>query len=91
MAGEINKKLQQLANTFTPAELAKQAYPYFKQTTPIRSGAARSNTRLRNNEIEADYPYAQRLDEGWSQQAPRGMTAPTVKYIQDWIKRQGGK
>lgn len=91
MAGEINRRLAQLQSTFTEAELAKQAYPYFRDITPIKSGNARRNTRLRNDEIQADYPYAQRLDEGSSRQAPQGMTEPTVKYIQGWIRRQGGK
>jgi len=59
-----------------------EAYKFFKQNTPIRSGNARSRTRLNKNNIEANYPYAERLNTGWSKQAPRGMTEPTTEYIE---------
>jgi hypothetical protein len=60
----------------------------FKALTPIRSGNARSNTDLTNkNEIVGNYAYAQRLDRGWSRQAPRGMIRPFVKWWTDQLKR----
>jgi hypothetical protein len=37
---------------------------------------------LNNKTIYASYPYAQRLDEGWSRQSPDGMTKPTEDFIQ---------
>lgn len=61
--------------------LPAEAYNFFVKTTPKRTGNARRKTQLRKNEIQANYPYAQRLDEGWSKQAPDGMTEPTSKYI----------
>ena len=88
MSGEINKRLEELKTLLNRDQLAKVAYKEFYRTTPIRSGNAKANTDLRNNRIEADYPYAQRLDEGWSKQAPRGMTEPTIKYIKEYIKKQ---
>jgi hypothetical protein len=60
----------------------------FKALTPIRSGNARSNTDLTNkNEIVGNYAYAQRLDRGWSRQAPRGMIGPFTKWWIDQLKR----
>lgn len=88
MAGEVVKRITELQKALDPNNLAQEAYNYFRRTTPIRSGNARRNTRLQGDEIQADYAYAQRLDEGYSPQAPRGMTAPTEKFIQEYIKKQ---
>lgn len=68
--------------------IAKEAAQYFIDHTPIRTGNARANTDLRGKTtIVADYPYAQKLEEGYSSQAPAGMIAPTEEYI----KRQGAR
>jgi len=88
MSGEIVKRLTELEKVLDPNNLAREAYNYFKAETPIRSGNARRNTRLQGNEIQADYAYAQRLDAGYSNQAPQGMTKPTEKFIQEYIKKQ---
>jgi|TARA_B110000977_G_scaffold28951_1_gene37418 hypothetical protein len=63
----------------------KEAYDVFKEATPVRSGNARRKTRLQGTTIKADYPYAQRLDDGWSRQAPQGMVDPTIKFIKSKI------
>lgn len=86
--GEINDRLKQIKSNLTPRKLAEEAYRVFHKVTPERSGNAKRNTRVRNNEIQADYAYAQRLDEGYSQLAPRGMTEPTIKHITEYVKRQ---
>ena len=64
-------------------------YRYFRRITPKKSGNARSKTDYdqRNLIIEADYPYAARLDTGWSKQAPRGMTEPSVKHLESQITK----
>ncbi len=67
--------------------LPAETYNFFVKVTPKRTGNARRKTVLRNQEIQARYPYAQRLDEGWSKQAPDGMTEPTSKYVQDRLKK----
>ena len=54
---------------------------FFKAHTPIRTGNARSRTVIKNDTIVAAYPYAQRLDNGYSSQAPDGMSRPTEAYI----------
>ena len=91
MSGEIVRRINQLEKALDPNNLAREAYDYFRGITPIapdNGGNARRNTRLSGNEIRADYPYAQRLDEGYSRQAPNGMTQPTEKFIQEYINKQ---
>lgn len=91
MSGEIVKRIKQLEKALDPANLAREAYDYFKDITPIarvNGGNARRSTRLQGDEIQADYAYAQRLDDGYSPQAPSGMTRPTEKFIQEYIKKQ---
>jgi len=61
--------------------LPEGAYKIFRSHTPIRTGKARRNTTLRDTVIDANYDYATRLDSGWSNQAPDGMTKPTNDYI----------
>ena len=88
-------------NTFTAAskrvqtqlnKLPKDAYNYFYAQTPIRTGNARMNTRLSgSNVIEANYPYAGKLDKGYSRQAPQGMIVPTEKFVRQKLKSILGK
>lgn len=87
MAGEISKRIQQLEDQTKSTKLAQEAYKYFRGVTPIKTGNARRNTHLVGDTIEADYPYAQRLDNGYSKQAPSGMVKPTDKFVQDYIKK----
>ena len=61
--------------------LPKEAFSEFVKDTPKRSGNARRKTRLSGNKIVAGYNYAQKLDEGFSRQAPDGMTKPTEEFI----------
>jgi hypothetical protein len=67
------------------ARVPQQAYTFFKAHTPIATGNARSRTRLNKDTIQAIYPYARRLDEGYSKQAPDGMSKPTEAYIQKTV------
>ena len=67
--------------------LPKKGFEFWRKTTPKDTGNARRRTKLNKNTIEARYPYAQRLDEGWSKQAPRGMLQPTLEYLGRIAKR----
>jgi len=79
------------SNTWTPksqrarralSNLPKEAYDVFYDTTPVRTGNARRNTKLTGaNVIQAQYPYADKLDRGYSRQAPQGMIKPTLAYV----------
>ena len=62
-------------------KLPQQAYDFWVKTTPKDTGNARRSTKLKGNEIQANYAYAKRLDEGWSKQAPNGMSQPTETFI----------
>lgn len=88
MAGEINKRINDLNKALNPQRLAKEAYKFFRDITPVRSGNARRNTHLTGDTIQGDYPYATRLDNGYSRQAPNGMSRPTEQFVQDYIKKQ---
>lgn len=72
----IKKKIAQL--DAVPA----QAFTFFKAHTPIKTGNARSRTVLKKDTIVAGYAYAQRLDDGYSRQAPDGMSRPTEAFVQ---------
>ena len=85
----IALRLQQIAKNTSPTELARVAYPVFKDFTPKRSGNAKSKTRLKGDTIHADYPYAKRLDEGYSKQKGGvGMSEPTLKAIQEYLDKK---
>jgi hypothetical protein len=75
---KIEKKLDKVPD---------EAHKVFVANTPIRSGNARRNTKLQKDTIKANYPYAKRLDEGYSKQAPDGMVKPTVEFIRKRIKQ----
>lgn len=73
------------------AQLPDEALKDFKSRTPIRSGNARSNTQLSSNRasIIGNYPYAQKLDDGYSKQAPRGMVGPFLTWFASQVKKIG--
>lgn len=84
--------------------LAKQAMPQvyqkFVDVTPIKTGNAKSKTRLVGNKIEAKYPYASVLNDGrsfrdgqmrGSDQAPNGMLEPTKAFAERLLKSMAQK
>jgi hypothetical protein len=89
-------KAKLVVNNITPisnrikrdlAKLPQEAYQVFKNNTPIKTGNARSKTRLQNKDtIVANYPYAERLNEGYSKQSPEGMVTPTEKFLRKRIR-----
>lgn len=82
----VDRQFKQMEEAMRGLERA--AHKEFINNTPVRSGNARRNTRLDGNRIVADYPYSQRLDEGYSRQAPRGMVEPTEQWIQQEVERR---
>ena len=69
------------------AQVPEGAYKIFRSHTPIKTGNARKRTTLNKNTIEANYAYALRLDQGWSNQAPDGMTNPTAAWLKKRLDR----
>lgn len=83
---EITKDLIRMKKEL--ALLPKEALIKYKQLTPIDKGNARRRTFLLNKDtIRAGYPYAERLDTGWSKQAPNGMTIPLEKWLEIRVKK----
>mgnify|MGYP003624502317 CR=1 FL=1 len=66
-----------------PTEAVGEAGVFFKRTTPIDTGNARRKTKTntRAKTITGNYAYAGKLDDGWSRQAPQGMSDPTIKKL----------
>jgi len=94
---DISRRLLQIQKIIDEKSLAKVAFAEFKKNTPVKTGNARRSTTLANNTILAGYPYAGVLDEGrgrrdgqmrGSNQAPKGMTEPTLKFLLDYIKKE---
>ena len=86
--------------TQIPEDVWLDAGRVFKSSTPVAAkngGNARRRTTSTKTEIRADYPYAGVLDAGrgfrdgqmrGSEQAPEGMTKPTLEYIEQEIQRR---
>jgi hypothetical protein len=82
-------RLEQIEKNTKPSELARVAFTTFKDFTPKLSGNAKNKTRLKGDTIHANYPYAKRLDEGYSKQhGGVGMTEPTLKAIKEHIDKK---
>lgn len=77
----FNKRIDKLKGL--PAFLLDEALELTKANTPIASGNARRNTKKQSNKIVSDYAYADRLDNGYSKQAPSGFTKPTIEQLDD--------
>jgi hypothetical protein len=75
----FQKRMKALSRV--PDQLLKNAEQELKANTPIQSGNARNKTKLRGDKIRSNYPYAGRLDSGWSKQAPNGFTEPTIDFM----------
>jgi hypothetical protein len=90
------KVTDNITKELTAIQKQLRAYPQeavdqFRSLTPIDRGNARRKTVLKNETIELNYPYAERLDNGWSKQAPNGMTQPFEKWVRQKVKRIFGK
>jgi len=74
-----------------PQDAMDETFPFYKKTTPIRSGNARNKTKQNNLQIKSNYGYSGRLDEGWSRQAPKGFTGPSIDFLQKTVTKLAGK
>ena len=59
----------------------KDALILTKENTPVASGNARNKTIIQGDKIVSNYGYAGKLNEGYSKQAPRGFTKPTIEQL----------
>lgn len=84
----IVQKLDQIKVILNQNNLAQLGTTYMKSITPIRSGHARASTRQEGNTIHADYPYAERLDNHWSDQYFGELVNPTINYLNNYVQQQ---
>ena len=88
MKGAFDRRLKELEQQLSRKEMLDIAYDYFVDTTPIDKGNARKSTFKNNvDTIHANYAYATRLNNGWSNQARDGMSRPTIKHLQQYIRQ----
>lgn len=83
-------RVNHILKSVSPQQITEVAYSTFKAETPVRSGNARNHTYKKETQIEAAYPYAVRLDNGYSRQSPQGMVKPTIDAVRRYIKKQIG-
>lgn len=84
---KINQRLKKVQDKINQRELLNFAYDYFRSITPEATGNAKKRTTKQGSDtIFADYPYAQRLDKGWSKQAPDGMSKPMYAEIRKYLR-----
>ena len=87
----ITDRLNKVLGTLNSRTIAIEAHKKFVSVTPVRSGNARRKTRLNNTDIEANYPYAQRLEDNYSKQTKgKGMVQPTLDHIRNFVFKKTG-
>jgi len=71
------------------ADSMQDTFKYYRQETPVRGGNARNKTKFNKNRnsINSNYDYAGRLDSGWSKQAPKGFTKPSLNFLEKQITK----
>lgn len=80
-------------------DLAKQVrsisndlFKSLKKFTPVRSGRAKNAWRKRDGNlkftIRNNVPYIGRLDDGYSNQSPKGITRPAVREVANKYRRK---
>tara|TARA_S200002703_G_scaffold114700_2_gene100218 strand:+ start:4849 stop:5160 length:312 start_codon:yes stop_codon:yes gene_type:complete len=88
VAADLNRELDQ-----TVRQISQDYFDRVKAKTPVRSGRARKGWRLKKQrqfayEVRNRVPYIGRLDEGYSKQAPRGMTRPAAREVLNQARRR---
>ena len=95
----ISNRLNKVLDVLNDTTITQEAYKKFVDVTPVRTGNAKRKTRKTGNSIDANYPYAGVLDKGrhmtpkgmrGSDQAPEGMTKPTIDHIRSYVKQKLG-
>jgi len=81
----FDKRMKELAGL--PSYLVDEALDITKENTPVASGNARNKTIKKGNKIVSNYAYAGRLNEGYSKQAPKGFTKPTIEQLDDQAEK----
>jgi hypothetical protein len=77
----------------TVRQISQDYFGLVKDKTPVKSGRARRGWKLKKNRpfsysVNNRVPYIGRLDEGYSKQAPRGMTRPAAREVLRTTRRR---
>jgi hypothetical protein len=88
---KLTDRLAYLQKELTAQKLVNVAFPEFVKNTPVLTGNARRRTSKDAKSINADYPYAQRLDQGYSPKSPQGMVEPTIAAVRAYVNKIIGK
>jgi hypothetical protein len=86
----INDKMTSRLQRFIKdlEKVMPDAYDVWLRNTPKDKGGARQRTSLKGNIIHANYPYADKLDQGYSKKST-GMSEPTKDFITKRLKSLG--
>lgn len=85
---KIVKKLREISIVLDENKLADEGAKYMESITPYKSGNAKRHTSANGNMIQANYPYAQRLDDNWSKQTKgKGLVKPTIDHLEELIRK----
>ena len=80
---DLAKKVRSISNDL---------FTSLKKFTPVRSGRARNACRKQDGRfkftIRNNVPYIGRLDDGYSNQSPKGMTRPAVREVANKYRRK---
>jgi hypothetical protein len=87
----LKNRLNYVQKNITAKNLIDAGYPVFLEHTPVKTGNAKRRTSKNSSQIIADYPYARRLDQGWSKQHPEGMVKPTITAMRNFVTKTLGK
>lgn len=101
MKVSINSDIKKFQTALTKyaglrAQVMPKVYQTFYDITPDKTGNAKRNTRLKGQDIEANYAYAGVLDAGrhmtsrgmrGSTQAPKGMSTPAKVTLDQEVKK----
>ena len=72
--------------------IATDLFKTIKRLTPVRSGRARNAWRKKDGRfrftIRNKVPYIGRLDDGYSNQSPKGITRPAVREVANKYRRK---
>ena len=85
----IFDKLKEIEKALDPHRVAMEGREYLENITPVRTGNARNRTRVSQNNIHANYPYAGALDNNHSKQTKGdGLIKPTLQFLDDYVSKQ---
>ncbi len=86
----FNRKVEGELDQFTE-DVIREAKDIAVGSTPIRSGRARRAWRIegrgRTTTAINQVPYIERLEDGYSKQARRGIIGPTLRKLRNQVRR----